>query len=181
MKIRSVFFIDLFAFGIIATLSLCVGLFVNQCRDAPLSFVYLSKADRLRELTDKIIQPNVVQFSSNPEDKRMPPRLSLIQFKEFVEQRRGIILDARPEIFYRLGHVPGAIPLPRDEFKKYYELHKNLIEAHKDRPIVIYCSGDSCEDSKLVATALKDLAYSKVSIFGGGWTEWKNQELSEEQ
>jgi predicted sulfurtransferase len=67
-----------------------------------------------------------------------------------VESKRGLVLDARPEIFHRLGHVPGALSLPRDDFETGYAALKEKLEADRSQPIVIYCSSASCEDSGLV-------------------------------
>lgn len=45
--------------------------------------------------------------------------LTLEEFFEFVD-KDGLVLDTRSKIFYRLGHVPGAISLLRDDFENAY-------------------------------------------------------------
>ena len=35
-----------------------------------------------------------------------------------AKEKRGLVLDARPKIFYRFSHVSEALSLPRDEFEK---------------------------------------------------------------
>jgi rhodanese-related sulfurtransferase len=98
--------------------------------------------------------------------------LDLEQFHEYVEANRGLILDARPELFHRLGHVPGAISLPRESFSATYEKIKGKLEHNKGQPIVVYCSELTCEDSVMVQSALVQLGFTHVSVFRGGWDEW---------
>ena len=99
--------------------------------------------------------------------------LDFDEMKKIVEAGDMIILDARPELFHRLGHIPGALSLPRDEFEEGYLKIKETLEADKDRPLVIYCANDTCEDGKLVIDALKKLGYTNISIYIGGWSEWE--------
>jgi rhodanese-related sulfurtransferase len=89
-------------------------------------------------------------------------------------------LDARPEIFYRLGHVPGALSLARDDFENAYAQLKERLEKDKNQPLIIYCSNSSCEDSHLVQSALLKLGYVNVAVFSGGWATWTQEKLPEE-
>ena len=98
--------------------------------------------------------------------------ISLPEFRDFVEHKKGVVLDVRPEIFHRLGHVPGALSLPREDFEKSYTRLRRQLEADKSQPIVLYCPGGSCEDSELVRNALVNLGYTRVGVFRGGWTAW---------
>ena len=81
--------------------------------------------------------------------------------------------------FVQPGHVPAAISLPREDFEIFYAKLKEQLEQNKSQPIVIYCSSESCEDSQMVKNALKQLGYSNVALFKGGWTEWDNAGLTE--
>lgn len=107
--------------------------------------------------------------------------ISFDSFHAFVKEKRGLVLDARPENFYRFGHVPGALSLPRDEFEKGYTQLTKKLEANKRQPMIIYCSDESCEDSELVYKALTNLGYTQVSIFRGGWDAWTKAGLPEEK
>ena len=95
-------------------------------------------------------------------------------------QSRALILDARPEVFHRLGHVPKALSLPRDDFEASYNSQRAVLEKHKSQPVLIYCSGGSCEDGVMVANGLLKLAFTKVYLFRGGWHEWTRAKLPEE-
>jgi 3-mercaptopyruvate sulfurtransferase SseA len=97
-----------------------------------------------------------------------------------VENKRGLVLDARPEIFHRLGHVPGALSLPRDDFETGYAALKGKLEADRSQAIVIYCSNASCEDSGLVKKSLSALGFINIALYEGGWSDWTNAKKPEE-
>lgn len=104
--------------------------------------------------------------------KAFPEILSLEEFAEFVETKAGFILDACPEIFHRLGHVPGALSLPREDFENVYPMLREKLEADLSQPIVIYCASMSCEDAGLLKQALIAFGFNQLKLFKGGWAEW---------
>lgn len=160
-------------------MSVYIGLMLNQFCDTPLSLVYQSKAECLQPSDSKFAGTetvNAVSFQL-PLLKNVP----LEDFIVYVKEKRGIILDARPEIFYRFGHVPGALSLPRDEFEKGYTRLKAKLDTNKSQAMIIYCSDESCEDSELVHKALANLGYTQISIFRGGWDAWTKAGLPEEK
>jgi rhodanese-related sulfurtransferase len=141
--------------------------------------VYQSKEARLQQAVRNIAQTPASPEASAPQ-AALPAELSLQEFKAFADSSTGIVLDARPEIFHRLGHVPKAISLPRDDFQNAYQTQRPKLETNKEVQIAIYCSGGHCEDSHLVKKALADLGFHNVSIFKGGWAEWTGAGLPEE-
>lgn len=84
----------------------------------------------------------------------------------------GLLIDARSATFYRLGHIPGALNLPRKTFNDdYARLQAQLKSAPR---LIVYCSGESCEDSDWVAQALRQRGHPNVHLYPGGWEEWRN-------
>ncbi len=167
---------DLLTVWLIATTSLCAGLLFNQFRDKPLPLIYQSKGDRVLAAAEHFTSaPAAIQSAEVPEE------IGLEDFRAMAESKEVIILDARPEIFHRLGHVPGALSLPREDFEAAFTVHKNRLEAGRNALIVIYCSGSSCEDSELVRKALHRLGFNRVAVFKGGWSAWTDAELPEER
>jgi 3-mercaptopyruvate sulfurtransferase SseA len=169
---------DLMVLWLVATTAFCVGLVINQFRDTPLPLVYKNKAERLQDSVQRIASKESASAPA-PVD-HLPEKLSLEDFSSYVENKRGLVLDARPEIFHRLGHVPGALSLPRDDFEKGYAALKAKLEADRSQPIVIYCSGSSCEDSGLVKKSLAALGFTNLALFEGGWSGWTNAKKTEE-
>ena len=105
----------------------------------------------------------ISHFRAGAETARAPSEVAgedliLEEFRELVERREAVVVDARPEVFHRLGHVPGALSLPVKDFKASYAKHRSRLEADKRALVVVYCSNEACEDSTLVGEALKNSA-----------------------
>jgi len=80
--------------------------------------------------------------------------------------RGALFLDARPIDFYNMSHVPGALPLPEDDFDRAFAPLEDRLRRHFD--IIVYCSGYGCEASHMVA---RRLAEKKIhaAILREGW------------
>jgi len=158
---------NLLFFAVLVTASLAVGLLLNLFRQTPLPIAYSSKSARVDQAVQEISRHSLPPASPVP---ALSDGVTLAQFSDFVENRRGIVLDARYRIEHQLAHVPGALSLPREDFAEAYAALKDRLD--RSQPIVVYCDGKDCVDSKLVQKALRDLGYSQVAVFHGGWSEW---------
>lgn len=173
---------DLLGFWLLSTGSVCVALLVNQLRDHPLSLIYATKKQRIEKAVAQVVASTAALSTSDRQSGEDRPQvIGLQEFREVVERKKAVILDARPEIFHRRGHVPGALSLSREEFGRDYARHKSLLESNKEQIIAVYCSGSSCEDSDMVADALLKLAYHHLLVFKGGWDEWTGAKLPQER
>jgi rhodanese-related sulfurtransferase len=166
MPLRSQLTKDVALIVLLAAVALVIGLVVNGQRNHPLP-------------------PSPAQLSH---DERLPPiptssteGPTVAEFRAFVESKRGLILDARPEEAYRAGHVPGALSLPSLNFADTYAALKPVMEANKTRPIMVYCSGFYCKAADTVRKSLEELGYTHVSVFRRGWPAWQQAELPEEK
>ncbi len=156
---------------LLAALSLACGLVLNRFRSAPLPLLYRTPEQRLeRQLSELVKNP--------PFRITLEETIGLGDFQRAVADRRTLVLDARPSPFYEEGHVPGALNLSRENFARDFRRLQTVLRHAKERPIVVYCSGGSCHDSKLVAGALLSLGFTSVKVFTGGWEEWKNAGLT---
>jgi rhodanese-related sulfurtransferase len=95
--------------------------------------------------------------------------------------RAALILDARPEIFYRFGHIPSALSLPRDDFENGYRALGAVLQRDRQQVLVVYCAGNDCQDSQMVGEALQRLGYPHVRLFRGGWSDWESENLPVEK
>jgi len=176
---------DAGGFALLLSGAVCIGLLVNQFRDHQLPLTYVSKAGRVEDAVKQIqvvsesrpetAQNATVQSAAPPQD------ISLDDFRQYVDKKDGLILDARPEIFHRLGHVPGALSFPREDFDAAYAKLRPVLEKDKTQPLLVYCAGGECEDSQMVADGLSKLGYRRVFVFKGGWDEWDAAHLPEEK
>ena len=149
----------------LAILSLAAGIAINHFRASPLPLAYQTPEQRLSAELTTLVQAPPFQLSQID-------TISLDQFRSDVDNKNAVILDARAAPFYAQGHVPGAINLSRDDFANDYRRLRSTLDQSRDKPIVVYCSGGDCHDSRMVASALLSLGFSKVQVFTDGWTGW---------
>lgn len=83
----------------------------------------------------------------------------------------ALFLDARPVDFYRMGHIPGALPLPEDDFDAAFARLEPTLRSRFD--LVVYCSGYGCEASHIVAGKLKQRGI-QAAILHEGWPAWQD-------
>jgi len=156
---------DLGGIALLAIASLGAGLVINHFSAAPLPIVYQTPEQRFdAELTTLVAAP---PFKMAP-----AATVGLPEFHSAVDNKTALILDARPSVFFENGHVPGALNLARDDFAEDYRRLAGVLQSARDKPIIVYCSGGECHDSRLVANALLTLGFSNVSVFTGGWEAW---------
>jgi rhodanese-related sulfurtransferase len=111
------------------------GLFVEYrlADEAVLTFVHA-----LRELAAaRFAEVGALMHSylkSRGELERVPGE----ELLQRVRRNEVTVLDVRPELEYRAGHIPGARSVPLSELKRH------LADLPKNREIVAYCRGPQC-------------------------------------
>ncbi len=107
--------------------------------------------------------------------------ISLTELFTLQQSGKVLIYDARPGFFYALGHLPGAISLPKEEGDDGILKHEAEIKAAiaAKKPVVVYCTNLLCPDARTVANHLAGFGYSS-SVLTGGWDSWKEADLPTE-
>jgi rhodanese-related sulfurtransferase len=75
------------------------------------------------------------------------------------------VLDVRPVVEYRQGHIAGARSIPVDE------LEERLHELDQRREIVAYCRGPYCVFADEAVMLLRERGY-KAARYDEGYPEW---------
>ena len=83
-------------------------------------------------------------------------------------ERVGVVIDARPQVKYLEGTIPGAINLPFQEWEK----RKGILPADKTTTLVFFCGGLKCDLSYKSAAKARELGYTDVRTYAEGWPEW---------
>jgi rhodanese-related sulfurtransferase len=99
-----------------------------------------------------------------------PSALSLAKAKQLYDE--GVLfIDARSRQEFDQGHIEGAVLLYYAHADAEWE---TALSGHEDldAPLVVYCSGEGCNSSEIVADLLRKVGYSKVYLFHGGWPAW---------
>ncbi len=95
-------------------------------------------------------------------------RVAEIEAANAIEKKaKGdtVFLDVREPNEWNLGHVPGAVHIPRGQLENKVE---SLLERGRD--VVVYCAGGS--RSALAADTLAQMGYDNVSSLRGGFRAW---------
>lgn len=100
-----------------------------------------------------------------------PARIGLAALMKVREEAASLVLDARPAVFYNLGHIPGAISFPSRQFAKQFAQLESKLRSNSSR-IVIYCASSACTDARMLHDALCESGIKNLVIFEGGWEEW---------
>lgn len=101
--------------------------------------------------------------------------ISLEDFFQRQQSGRALIFDARPGFLYAMGHIPGAINLPKKNCDEAIaKTHEATIKQAlaEGKIIVVYCSSITCPDARAVATHIAGFGHPSV-VFSGGWSAWQ--------
>src|SRR5687768_144316 len=77
----------------------------------------------------------------------------------------AVYLDVREPNEWNLGHLPGAMHIPRGTLETKVEA-----VVPRDRKVVIYCAGGN--RSALAADTMQQMGYKDVVSMSGGFTGW---------
>jgi rhodanese-related sulfurtransferase len=86
----------------------------------------------------------------------------------FVEQN-AVFLDSRIEEKYLEGHILGALNIP---FESGESIGEEQLSFPQDKTLVVYCDGNECQSSVLLAKVLAQRGFEDIRVFFGGWIEW---------
>jgi rhodanese-related sulfurtransferase len=99
-------------------------------------------------------------------DRASLAAVSLDELQQLVADGSVTLLDVRPTLEYRQGHIPDARSIPVEE------LEHRLAELSPDREIVAYCRGPYCVFSDEAAQLLQTQGF-RVRRFEDGFPEWR--------
>lgn len=80
----------------------------------------------------------------------------------------GAVIDVREPGEYQLGHLPGAVNIPRGVLE--FKIGDHAALANKDLPIVLYCKTGG--RAALSAVNLQRMGYTQVRSLTGGYDGW---------
>jgi len=155
-----------------------LGLFFSACTDTPPPVVKpIQKVESKPIIKKPTPQPKVTA----PVTVVKPGALTSIDMgRLFSMSQTGktLLIDVRPPLYYRLGHIDGAESLPLIRYDKLIDSKRPMLDAavKANKIIVLYCQNVNCPDAHKLGTKLIKLGYS-VSVYRGGWEEWREAGL----
>ncbi|MBV8043763.1 rhodanese-related sulfurtransferase [Pluralibacter sp.] len=82
----------------------------------------------------------------------------------------AVFIDMRNHYEYEVGHFENALEIPADTFRDQLPKAVEMMEAHKDKKIVMYCTGGiRCEKA---SAWMKHKGFNKVWHIEGGIIEY---------
>jgi rhodanese-related sulfurtransferase/DNA-binding transcriptional ArsR family regulator len=110
----------------------------------------------------------------NLEDKDELEQVSHEDLLERARRRDVVVLDVRPEVEFKAGHIPEALSIPLDE------LERRLSELPSDREVVAYCRGPYCLMALEAVGLLRSRGY-RARRLEDGFPEWRAEGLPTER
>ena len=100
------------------------------------------------------------------EAKKNVCEVTVAEAKEILDKGDHLFLDCREPREYKMGHIPGAMNLPRGLLE--FKIVKKV--PNKQEQMVVYCKsgGRAC----LSACTLCRMGYKNVKNMAGGWAAW---------
>lgn len=91
------------------------------------------------KVRDKVVADGIEDPSFDP--SRTGKYLSAREYNKLTEQAGTIVVDMRNHYEYEVGHFENAIEVPSDTFREQLPMAVDMLQEHKDKNIVMYCTG----------------------------------------
>ena len=99
-------------------------------------------------------------------DRASLTAVDIAELRRLVQDGTVTLLDVRPVLEYRQGHIPNARSIP------VAELERRLQELPQDREVVAYCRGPYCVYADEAAQLLHEHGF-RVRRLEEGFPEWR--------
>ena len=93
-----------------------------------------------------------------------------VELKHMIDTDENInIIDVRHPSDYAVGHIPGSINLPKDEWSTFEGLAQ-------DKTNIVYCYSIVCHLAAAAALHFAEHGYPVMEL-DGGFDQWKKHEF----
>lgn len=104
---------------------------------------------------------------------RRGKHLTAEEFNSLTEREDSVLIDMRNHYESEVGHFSGAILPDSDNFRDMLPMVEDMLEEHKEKHIVMYCTGGiRCEKA---SAYFKHKGFPKVYQLDGGIIEYARQ------
>lgn len=90
-------------------------------------------------------------------------------YDQYPSEWNFVIVDSRPAPVFNEGHINGAINIPDSQFDQF----ASLLPEDKNKLVIFYCGGITCELSSNSAEKAAKLGYENIKVYQEGLPEWK--------
>lgn len=93
-------------------------------------------------------------------------------FNQLTDDPDTLVIDMRNHYEYEVGHFADAIEIPSDTFREQLPMSANMLADHKDKNIIMYCTGGiRCEKA---SAYLLHKGFQNVFHLEGGIIQYVN-------
>ena len=150
---------------IVVLLGGVLGVIANS--SAPWGIPWVARPRTLATASDSLLARHTAPAANGAVVE--PLSITLSQAKVLFDRDQAIFIDARPPYEYDEGHISGALNIPFEEIEYY---RAEIEELPRDKILVVYCDGESCDLSVHLGDELAKRGFTEVRVFFGGWGAW---------
>ena len=99
------------------------------------------------------------------------PRVDVAFVREAVRSGNDVIVDARINRDFDLGHLPGARNIPVTD--TLADVAQAMGDVAPEKPTIVYCESSGCAFASIVAGKIIAAGHPNVCIFTDGWQGWE--------
>lgn len=147
----------------------------------PLALACLAAPAMAQERNPLIDYDGFTELALSLGDVRAAHRLPLDEFFIRARQENAILLDARSEAAFAMGHIDGAVNLPLPDFTD--AALAEVLGPDRTRPIYIYCNNNFSDNAAPVVTKRARLALNIatfINLHGYGYANvWELADVIE--
>lgn len=109
--------------------------------------------------------------------KTGPVLLTFEEASEMFGKANVLFVDARDNLDYDMGHIPGAVSIPLHEAQSDPGMVESL---PREKRLIVYCSDVFCKKAEKLVAILMERTYS-ADIFPDGYLAWEENGLKIEE
>jgi UPF0176 protein len=91
------------------------------------------------KVRDKIVADGITDPDFSMEKKGK--YVNATQMNALLQDENTIVIDMRNHYEYEVGHFVKAVEIPSDTFREQLPMAVEMMAAHKDKNIIMYCTG----------------------------------------
>lgn len=119
-------------------------------------------------MREKVVADGIDDPDFNP--SHIGTYLKANEVNEMMERSDTVFVDMRNHYEYEVGHFENALEVPSDTFREQLPMAVEMLQEHKDKNIVMYCTGGiRCEKA---SAYLRHKGFEKVYHVEGGVIEY---------
>jgi len=120
------------------------------------------------KVRDRIVADGIEDESFDASD--VGDYLKAAEVNAMLDDPDAVFIDMRNHYEYEVGHFAGALEIPADTFREQLPKAVEMMQEHKDKKIVMYCTGGiRCEKA---SAWMKHNGFTKVWHIEGGIIEY---------